>query len=466
MKFNLLYKFVFVYIISAITGFIAISFISYSINYRTISENAASTMYKEAVSISTQYGQTYFSDENLRMIQTELSIISKLGDNRIMIIDPNGNILLDTASETDDPTTLVDFDSTLSGSKYYQSGSFYGFFDDNMLSVLAPVTSSYATKGYVAIHVPESQLHATAQTNFGSNYISFLIMLALATLFIITYLIEVHIPLKEIIKGTDEYGKGNLSYKIKSLNNDEIGLLGNSLNYMASELHEMDHFQKKFISNVSHDFRSPLTSIKGYLEAILDGTIPPEMSPKYLHIVLNETERLTKLTNNILTLNDLDPKTVRLDIVAFDINRTIRQIIETFEGICMEKKITFHLTFSSKELNVSADKDKIQQVIYNLIDNAIKFSSPGSSIGINTTVKGEKAYISVRDSGVGIPRESLDKIWDRFYKTDSSRGKDKKGSGLGLSITKEVIQSHGETIDVISTVGVGTEFIFTLPRIR
>lgn len=96
----------------------------------------------------------------------------------------------------------------------------------------------------------------------------------------------------------------------------------------------------------------------------------------------------------------------------------------------------------------------------------LNLGSPGSSIGINTTVKGEKAYISVRDSGVGIPRESLDKIWDRFYKTDSSRGKDKKGSGLGLSITKEVIQSHGETIDVISTVGVGTEFIFTLPRIR
>lgn len=481
MKFNLLYKFIFVYVISSIAGFIAISFISYSIHYKKISEQTASTLYKEAVSISREYGQTYFSNENLHTIQTELSIISTLGDNRIMFINPAGEIILDTTQNptgninstgdpivdlSEKPEVIENFDSTLTGSKYSQTGSFYGFFTQSMISVLAPITSSYTTKGYVAIHIPESQVHKNAQATFGANYTSFLIMLGLAALFIITYLIEIHIPLKDIIKGTNEYGKGNLSYKIKSLNNDEIGTLGNSLNYMASELNEMDHFQKKFISNVSHDFRSPLTSIKGYLEAIIDGTIPPEMSNKYLNIVLFETERLTKLTNNILTLNDLDPKTVRLDITVFDINSIIKHIIETFEGVCLQKKITFHLTFSSKILNVSADTGKIQQVIYNLIDNAIKFSASGNSIKINTTVKGEKAYISVKDSGVGIAKENLDKIWDRFYKSDSSRGKDKKGSGLGLSITKEIIQAHGENIDVISTIGVGTEFIFTLPKAR
>jgi signal transduction histidine kinase len=224
----------------------------------------------------------------------------------------------------------------------------------------------------------------------------------------------------------------------------------------------MDKFQQTFLSNISHDFRSPLTSIKGYLEAMEDGTIPPEMASKYIQIVLFETERLTKLTNNILTLNDLDPKSARLNQTDFDIHGIIRHTIETFEGTCKSRKISFKLKFESKELVVHADMERIQQVIYNLVDNAIKFSPTDSTIFISTNTKGEKAFISVKDSGCGISRDNISKIWDRFYKSDSSRGRDKKGSGLGLAIVKEVINAHGEHIDVISTEGVGTEFIFSL----
>ena len=201
---------------------------------------------------------------------------------------------------------------------------------------------------------------------------------------------------------------------------------------------------------------------KGYLEAIADGTIPPEMTKKYIDIVLFETDRLTKLTSNILTLNELDPKTVRLELSVFDVNSIIKHTIETFEGTCKKKRIQFQLTFSAETCSVKADKSKIGQVIYNLVDNAIKFSHENSVIYISVREKGEKAYISVKDNGSGISKESLDKIWDRFYKSDASRGRDKKGSGLGLSITKEILQAHNETIDVVSTVGVGTEFIFTL----
>ena len=193
-----------------------------------------------------------------------------------------------------------------------------------------------------------------------------------------------------------------------------------------------------------------------------DGTIPPEMYPRYLSILLFETDRLTKLTNNLLTLNDMDPKSVRLNYTDFDINDIIRHTIETFEGTCLEKKISFKLTFSSKQLMVSADVDKIQQVLYNLIDNAIKFSHPESDILISSKVRTGRVFISVKDSGIGIPKESIQKIWERFYKTDTSRGRDKKGSGLGLSIVKEIINAHGEHIDVISTEGVGTEFVFSL----
>ena len=225
----------------------------------------------------------------------------------------------------------------------------------------------------------------------------------------------------------------------------------------------MEEYQRTFIANVSHDFRSPLTSIKGYLEAIIDGTIPPEMHEKYLNRVIAETERLNKLTQGMLTLNSLDSKGY-LSRTNFDINRVIKDTAASFEGTCNAKNISFDLIFSDNSLMVYADLGKIQQVLYNLIDNAIKFSHPDSTILIQTSSRHEKIFVAVKDTGIGIPKDSVKKIWERFYKSDLSRGKDKKGTGLGLAIVKEIIQSHGENIDVISTEGVGTEFVFSLPR--
>ena len=187
------------------------------------------------------------------------------------------------------------------------------------------------------------------------------------------------------------------------------------------------------------------------------------MYEKYLTRVISETDRLNKLTQGLLTLNSLDSKGY-LSRTNFDINRVIKDTAASFEGTCDTKNIVLDLTFSETITMVYADLGKIQQVLYNLIDNAIKFSHQDSVIYIQTSLKYEKVFVSVKDTGVGIPKESLKKIWERFYKTDQSRGKDKKGTGLGLAIVKEIIQNHGETIDVISTEDVGTEFIFTLPR--
>ena len=152
-----------------------------------------------------------------------------------------------------------------------------------------------------------------------------------------------------------------------------------------------------------------------------------------------------------------------LDITKFDVNHTIKMTAQTFEGVCKEKRLSFELILTGQTLYAFADMDKIQRVIYNLIDNAIKFSPADSVITVETTVKNEKIFISVKDRGIGIPKESIGKIWERFYKSDASRGKDKKGTGLGLAIVKEIIQAHKENINVISTEDVGTEFIFSLP---
>ena len=467
--FSTLSKHIFIYIAICVISFILVSTICYKADYKHIYNYYSDRLYLQANEIANEYALDYLAESKLRRIELEMKSLSTFNDTRIMFITPSGDVILDTNNSSTDNSIE---DRILFSINYFDYGDlkgkhdilwdFYGLFSEPALSVFSPISNSFEIKGYVVINIPESAIVERVYDTFNTNYLTLAIVLILSSAFLVLYFFQVHRPIKEITRATNEYSKGNLSYHVKPMHNDEIGRLGMSLDYMASQLNESDKFQQKFLSNISHDFRSPLTSIKGYLEAIQDGTIPPEMLDKYIGIMLFETERLTKLTSNILTLNELDPKSVRLDISTFDLNSIIRHTVETFEGTCKKKGIKFNITYANSVQNVKADKGRIQQVIYNLIDNAIKFSKENSYIYITVKEKGEKAQISIKDTGCGIAKEDIDKIWDRFYKSDSSRGRDKKGSGLGLSITKEVIQAHGENIDVVSTVGVGTEFIFTL----
>ena len=295
------------------------------------------------------------------------------------------------------------------------------------------------------------------------SYITFLVLFLLSGIILIFFTEAVYKPLRKITTATEQYASGNMHYELQVESNDEMGYLAAILSYMAGEIAKSEDNQKKLVANVSHDFRSPLTSIKGFLEAMQDGTIPTELYPKYIGIVLNETDRLIKLTNSLLTLNNLNTKGMILEKTDFDINQVIRNTVTAFEPACIEKKIAVELILTSDVMTVNADMGKIQQVLYNLLDNAIKFSPNSSIIKIETYEKHNKIFVSVKDKGIGIPKENLKQIWGRFYKTDLSRGKDKKGTGLGLSIAKEIIQSHNENINVISTEGVGTEFVFSLP---
>ena len=467
--FSTLSKHIFIYIAICVISFILVSTICYKADYKHIYNYYSDRLYLQANEIANEYALDYLAESKLRRIELEMKSLSTFNDTRIMFITPSGDVILDTNNSSTDKSnedrilfSINDFDYGDLKGKHDILWDFYGLFSEPALSVFSPISNSFEIKGYVVINIPESAIVERVYDTFNTNYLTLAIVLILSSAFLVLYFFQVHRPIKEITRATNEYSKGNLSYHVKPMHNDEIGRLGMSLDYMASQLNESDKFQQKFLSNISHDFRSPLTSIKGYLEAIQDGTIPPEMLDKYIGIMLFETERLTKLTSNILTLNELDPKSVRLDISTFDLNSIIRHTVETFEGTCKKKGIKFNITYANSVQNVKADKGRIQQVIYNLIDNAIKFSKENSYIYITVKEKGEKAQISIKDTGCGIAKEDIDKIWDRFYKSDSSRGRDKKGSGLGLSITKEVIQAHGEYIDVVSTVGVGTEFIFTL----
>lgn len=422
-------------------------------------------LYNEAVSISSRFVTSYYKKEiSLPYLTSQIRAIGSILNARIWLVSPEGFVISDTKSTVSGSINVLESNEHFLDETFSDYTVLPGILEEPMLSVTYRVTSKYRVQGYIVIHTPLSNIHEEAMYFIDSLNIALLVFWGiLCLIFVYLYYVTIH-PLKALNKAVLSYISGEYEYPLKIRQKDEFGQLANSLVFMASEISNLDSYQKKFIANISHDFRSPLTSIKGYAEALQDGTIPYEMKDKYLGIILFETERLNKLTTSLLELNKLENRVVMLEISTFDINHIIKKTAESFEGICNQKKITLNLIFSSKEIWVEADMGKIQQVLYNLIDNAIKFSHVKSSIKISANEKAGKVFVSVKDYGVGIPKESLKKIWERFYKTDSSRGKDKKGTGLGLSIAREIINAHNENINVISTEGVGTEFIFTLSR--
>lgn len=464
MKHSLYYKFILGYLVFGFLGFVTISTVSAKMMYSHLVEERAEAMYDEANLIASAYSSVYQGKrQDLNSAYPQLQAVAEFVKAEIWVVNRQGIVVVDSDRSARTGTVIEGFDPTATGNKSYCIGNYYGQFPYEVLSVSAPITGNYNTYGYVLVHLPMSRIGEESNSSLNVVYISAAIIFVLSLVILLVFTKTVYVPLKRITEGANEYAAGNLEYHIDVTTRDEMGYLAATLNYMSDELNKMEEYQRTFIANVSHDFRSPLTSIKGYLEAIIDGTIPPEMYEKYLKRVITETERLTKLTQGMLTLNSLDSKGY-LSRTNFDINRVIKDTAASFEGTCDAKNITFDLTFSDSIQMVYADLGKIQQVLYNLIDNAIKFSHHNSTIYIQTYIRNEKIFVSVKDTGIGIPRDSVKKIWERFYKSDLSRGKDKKGTGLGLSIVKEIIQAHGENIDVVSTEGVGTEFIFSMPR--
>ncbi|MGN1145097.1 MAG: ATP-binding protein [Acetatifactor sp.] len=467
MKKTLYLKFILAYFIFGVFGFIIITTFVPNMTREHLIREKAESLYSEATLIANTYASgLYTSETSLETVKMQLDALAIYLNSTIRIINPSGRLVLDTNTplNVEDVVMIEDFDPTVTSGSYYIVGNFFNNFENDVLTVFAPITSNYMVKGYVVIHCSMSSIDESCNSLLGISYITLVILFLLSLIILIFFTEIVYIPLRKITYATEQYASGNMHYEFQVESEDEIGYLAVCLNYMAKEIARSEDDQKKFVANVSHDFRSPLTSIRGYLEAMIDGTIPPEMYDKYLNIVLNETERLTKLTNSLLTLNNLNTKGMLLDKTDFDINQVIRSTAASFEGTCRKKTIAIEMVLTGDVMYVNADMGKIQQVLYNLMDNAIKFSHHNSTIKIETSEKKNKLFISVKDTGIGIPKEDLKLIWDRFYKSDLSRGRDKKGTGLGLSIVKEIIHSHGEHINVISTPGEGSEFIFSLPQ--
>lgn len=269
-------------------------------------------------------------------------------------------------------------------------------------------------------------------------------------------------PLQELTDVVRRFGLGEHDLRITDYHrNDEIGELASTFNTMADSLASTEKDRREFVANISHELKTPLTTISGFTSGILDGTIPPERVNESLQVVASETARLSRLVRRMLDMSALQNKETVNSQVEFDICETMVQAVISLEGKIRSHRLDMDLHIPDKRTMVWGDPDGITQVCYNLLDNAAKFACPGSVISVSITAKNRKAYISIKNQGETIPPDEIGMIFDRFHKSDRSRSMDKEGVGLGLHIVKTILNQHKENITVTSENGV-TEFIFTL----
>ncbi len=268
-------------------------------------------------------------------------------------------------------------------------------------------------------------------------------------------------PLREMSEIARHYAKGDFSKSVQYQLNDEIGQLAKSFTYMADELNNLETVRKQYISNVSHELRSPLTSIKGFIIALMDGTIPHNRQGHYYGLMRDETERMIKLVNDTLNMNQLEEGHHKILRTDYNLTDQIKTIIHKLEPHCTEKQLQIRL-HADRDYNVNADKERIEQVIVNLVHNAIQFSNMHSYIDIMITREEQHINVMIQDYGIGIDEQQLDLIWRRFYKVDEARS-NKSGAGLGLAIVKSILDLHETEVNVHTKLGEGTIFSFKLP---
>lgn len=273
-------------------------------------------------------------------------------------------------------------------------------------------------------------------------------------------------PIRKLAAAADDIGGGNLDVQVNINRKDEIGKLGKTFNQMARKLKELDELKDGFVSSVSHELRSPLAAIDGYCDYLLDGmarNMAPEKQEKSLKIIKEATIRLTNFINNILDLAKIKAGRFELRRMPVPVHELSQEIVALFESLAAQQKKTLSYTAEGAIPSVDGDPEKVKQVITNLIGNALKFTPENASITVSARVEGAMVEMWVADTGVGIPPEAINKVFDKFYQVKESEMKKPKGTGLGLAIVAEIVKLHGGRIWVESTLGKGSTFKFTLP---
>lgn len=333
------------------------------------------------------------------------------------------------------------------------------------LTVMRPITTDEGEDlGVLFLHYDMTGVNSSIRGVFAGVATIAAIALIIAVPLVMLLVRSITRPISHLTEVVNDYTKGNFTRRAELKGRDEVANLGRSFNAMADELNTLEAARRSFVANVSHELRSPLTSMRGFLEAMTDGTIPQEEWGGYIDIVLDENRRMTVMVNDLLDLARIESGQYKLCPEAFDITELIRRTAITFEARIAAKRLGVDIELPETALYVEADPARIAQVLHNLVDNAVKYTPEGGRIGIACGAERHTVTVRVRDTGCGIPQEDLPHIFDRFYKAEKAHTPDGvSGTGLGLSIAKLIMDQHGQQLTVASDGG-GTEFAFTLKQ--
>ncbi len=406
------------------------------------------------------------------MLSMMLSSVAKATGNHVFLADSDGIVVVCC----DDIPFCEHLGVVIPSSvkEAVQESGFYegiitltGVFDYERYAVAVPITGEERDNavGFVVVSARMDSIFSSWRTFLIAMLVVLVIVFVAILAFAFAYSKRMAKPLDEIAEASRSFARGDFSVRVRQNtdSSDEVGTLIDSFNKMADSLENAEKRRSEFISNVSHELRTPMTTISGFADGILDGTIPKSEEEKYLRSIRDETRRLSRLVRNMLdisrTASTASDPTRRTD---FDLTELVLQTLLSFENRATGKNLDVDPQLPENRLMVHADKDGITQVIYNLLDNAVKFARPGSCITLRLYKENQKAFFSVKDEGETIPPDDLPYIFDRFHKSDRSRSMDKEGVGLGLYLVKTIINSHDEDIAVKSADGV-TEFVFSLP---
>ena len=399
-----------------------------------------------------------------------LDLLSSMPNRpQLLVTDNKGEVLL-CSDGSDCPhvgnqTALASLVSGLDGREYFAVGNLGGLYAERMYTAGTPVIASttHDIIGYVFASSPAGGLGTYILNNLQVFLLSALGVLTLT--FIVLYALTYRMvrPLRQMAAATRAFGEGDFSVRVPVEGKDEVAELAAALNTMAVSLSSVEGMRRSFVANVSHELKTPMTTIAGFIDGILDGTIPSEKRDYYLKIVSDEVKRLSRLVKSMLDLSRIDNGQLKLNPVQFDLTEVACNTLLSFEQRIESKKISIVDLEDCQREDVTADYDLIGQVVYNLLDNAVKFTNEGGSISLRVYREPGRVVCAVRNSGIGISAQEMPHIFERFYKSDTSRGLDKNGVGLGLYIVKTVISLHHGEIKVRSVEGEYCEFSFWLP---
>ncbi|KLU61916.1 alkaline phosphatase synthesis sensor protein PhoR [Peptococcaceae bacterium CEB3] len=335
-----------------------------------------------------------------------------------------------------------------------------------VISVGLPLTLNGHLEGVISIHSPLYDFMHALPPIYRLIWLTALSAMLGATVLTVWVSRKISRPLRDLHEAALDLAGGNLERRVKLSSRDEVGQLGTAFNYMASKLNDLEQTRRDFLASVSHELRSPLTSLRGFLQAIVDDAVPIDKREHYLNIALAETNRLTRLVNELLDCASMQSPDFRLTLGEVNLNEVIRRVLAKMEPHIVAQELDVEVSFCQPEPLISGDWDRLQQVFVNLVDNAVSFTPPGGKLSFRTEIKAGFLRVAVTDTGIGIPPDELPKIWERFHKVDKARGRTRCGTGLGLCITKHLVEAHGGKIEVESEIDKGTTFTVTLPFSR